>query len=369
MGDNLADVTITDDDATPGMTVASLSHPEGTGITSVVGVTLMLSAPAGRSYDIPFQTVGAGATGDVDFAIQSGKATIKAGETTAVVDLVVAGDDELEDDEGVAIEATAPTGELTTGVVTIVDDDLTAANTPRLSIGGATVVEGDRGTRTARFPVSLERPMPRAVVAEVETLSGTAKVGEDLRAAPAELVIAAGATRGEVLVEVIGDRLFESNHSYSLRLVRPRNARLGTAVATGIITDDDAGLDNAGITPSRSIGVGRLLCTARCPGVLVRYSAASAGTLRVRVDGIAPPRTAKAKGSAKLGARYIRFVDVKASVEKGAGSRTVRRAGRGASALVRRLRALGVKTVRITVTFTNRRGAAETRAFRLTLKT
>src|SRR5204862_333200 len=63
------------------------------------------------------------------------------------------------------------------GTATIIDDD--GVPTPGLSVGDTVVVEGDSGTRVARFTVFLSQPVAQDVFFDYATSNLTAATGSD----------------------------------------------------------------------------------------------------------------------------------------------------------------------------------------------
>jgi Tol biopolymer transport system component len=120
-----------------------------------------------------------------------------------------------------------------------------AAALPDLSIGNASVVEGDLRSRQVRFTVTLSRPTTTAVSAAYATAAGTAATGTDFVAKAGTVTIPAGSTAAVVSVEVKGDRADEANETFSVQLTNPVGAlrRRGTGTAT--IVDDDGPSTNA----------------------------------------------------------------------------------------------------------------------------
>ncbi len=68
------------------------------------------------------------------------------------------------------------------GTATIVDDDPTSGVS--VSIGDATIVEGDSGMRVLRFPVTLTSPSATPIVIGWNTVSVTATCGPLVKRAP-----------------------------------------------------------------------------------------------------------------------------------------------------------------------------------------
>lgn len=116
----------------------------------------------------------------------------------------------------------------------------TAEAPPVVSIGNASVVEGDLRSRSLKFTVSLSRPAASAVSLIYATEPGTAGPGTDYVAKLGTLTIPAGALVGLVSIDVKGDRQVEPNEAFTVRLSAPTGAALGRAAGTGtIVTDDD----------------------------------------------------------------------------------------------------------------------------------
>ncbi|MYB03744.1 MAG: hypothetical protein F4Y13_06020, partial [Acidimicrobiaceae bacterium] len=125
--------------------------------------------------------------------------------------------------------------------VNVTDDD----GEPTLSVDAPSVAEGNSGTATLTFTVTLSPASGKAVtVAYADAATGSATSDTDYAAITAgTLNFAAGDTSKTVEVAVNGDTLDERNETVKLRLSSPANAGFaGDAAAieaTGTITDDD----------------------------------------------------------------------------------------------------------------------------------
>ncbi|HWU53393.1 MAG TPA: Calx-beta domain-containing protein, partial [Tahibacter sp.] len=172
----------------------------------------------------------------------SGTVTIPAGQTTATVSVTVNGDAKVEPNETFLVNLSgAPAGTQIAdaqGLGTITNDD----SYPVLSIGNASVVEGHSGTIPLNFPLTLTGPAPAGgVTFTVNTTDGTAAAGSDYVAiVNGSGSIAAGQTSGTLSVTINGDTVAEANETFTVTLSAPVSATLGTATATGTITNDDA---------------------------------------------------------------------------------------------------------------------------------
>ncbi|MDX2000453.1 MAG: CARDB domain-containing protein, partial [Thermoanaerobaculia bacterium] len=111
---------------------------------------------------------------------------------------------------------------------------------PILAIGDVTVTEGDAGTTTASFPVTLAAPALLDVTVEFTTGGGTATAGADYAATTGSVTIPAGQLSAVAAVPVLGDLLDEADETFEVTLVNPTNAILGDAIGIGTIVDDDA---------------------------------------------------------------------------------------------------------------------------------
>lgn len=111
---------------------------------------------------------------------------------------------------------------------------------PEISVGAASVVEGDSGTSALVFPVTASCASDTAMTASYATVEGTATEGVDYTAASGTVTLAAGETATTLSVDVIGDTAAESDEELSLELSQPDYARLDQVSAVGTITDDDS---------------------------------------------------------------------------------------------------------------------------------
>jgi hypothetical protein len=109
-----------------------------------------------------------------------------------------------------------------------------------VSVAGASLAEGNAGTQPMSFTVTLAKATPLRVSVAYATADGTATAGSDYTAASGTLVFAPGETSKTVAVPILGDTAYEPDETFTLTLSNPVNGTLGTATATGTITNDDA---------------------------------------------------------------------------------------------------------------------------------
>jgi len=128
----------------------------------------------------------------------------------------------------------------------------TVAATPTLRIANASIVEGQSGTKTLVFEVTLSAtPTAGPVTVNWATKDGTAVscstcsggdlAGKDFAAGRGLLTFAkdtTSLTQG-VGVTLFGDSAVEADETFTVTLSSPSGATLGTATATGTIRNDD----------------------------------------------------------------------------------------------------------------------------------
>ena len=247
------DLTITDDDAAPTVTLAlSPSAIAESGATNSATATASLDHPSSEATTV---TVGATAGTNAasgDFRLSSNATlTIAAGNTssTGTGTAVNNSRDEVNNSRDEVNKMVVVTGTATNsqGITQPADVDLTITDddgAPALSIDSPSVTEGDSGSAHLTFTVSLSPVSGRQVTVNyAEGVGGTATSGTDYTALPAgTLTFAAGATSQTITVAVTGDTTDEPDETVKVALSGATHAALaeGGASGTGTITDDDA---------------------------------------------------------------------------------------------------------------------------------
>jgi probable HAF family extracellular repeat protein len=113
------------------------------------------------------------------------------------------------------------------------------AGTPTVSIGDVTVTEGNAGTTTAVFTVTLSAPASGPVTVNFTTANGTASAGSDYAAQSGTVTFAPGQTTAHVTVAVHGDGSAEPNETFQVNLSQPTGAVLADGQGLGTIVDDE----------------------------------------------------------------------------------------------------------------------------------
>jgi hypothetical protein len=110
---------------------------------------------------------------------------------------------------------------------------------PALSIGDATVSEGDSGTTDATFQVSLSSTTTSTVTVDYTTTDGTATAPDDYASTSGTLTFAPGETTKTITVPVVGDTVYEPDETFSVDLSNPSNATIADGHGVGTILNDD----------------------------------------------------------------------------------------------------------------------------------
>lgn len=121
----------------------------------------------------------------------------------------------------------------------------TTPSQPALSVADVSITEGNSGSKTAAFAVTLNKASTEAVTVAYTTVAyttvaGTATAGTDFQSTSGTLTFAAGTTSLTVSVAIAGDGVVEGNESFQLALSNPTNAQLARDKAIATIVDDDA---------------------------------------------------------------------------------------------------------------------------------
>ncbi len=239
--------TITDNDPTPSLVIGDVSVAEG----GTASVPVTLSAPSGRPVTVDFATADGTALSGQDYTAGSGTITFAPGVTSTPVDVTVSADTAYESDETFLVTLTNPSNATisnTQATVTIANED----PVPSVSIGDAALDEGNAGTATMTFTLSLSNPSAFPISVDVTTADGTAAAPVDYAPVAATVTFAPGDTSATVDVPIVGDVVYEPDETVAVGLANAVGAGLDDAEAVGTIWNDDAApvLDVADIAVS-----------------------------------------------------------------------------------------------------------------------
>lgn len=242
-----ASATVLNDDATVSIAAVAMEVPEGD-----EGDTQFLSFILTRDNGLAASTVDWAASGlddaDVGGPLPSGTVTFAVGELTKTISVPIVGDRSIEPDETLTVTLSNPGANLHLGTATastkVLDDDSLVS----ISANAVQVLEGDTGAQTqVSFTVSrADRNVASSVDWSVSGLPAS-DFGGTLPAGTIHFAV--GETSRVITVAFAGDRIVEPDAVLTATLSNPQgNLRLGDAVASTKIINDDVGFSLIGDT-------------------------------------------------------------------------------------------------------------------------
>ena len=108
-----------------------------------------------------------------------------------------------------------------------------------VSIGDASVTEGDTGTTNATFELTLPGPRTQQVTVDYATADGTAVAPADYAPANGTVTFAPGQTSKTITVAVKGDTLDENAETFFVNLSNAANATIAKGQGVATIADND----------------------------------------------------------------------------------------------------------------------------------
>ncbi len=146
--------TIVDDDGAPKLSIADVSLSEGNIGSKMATFVVNMSLAWGDPVTVNYATSNGTAVAPNDYQSQSGLLTFTPGDTQETINITIFGDTTDEWDETFLVTLSNPSSAtLTDGQATgtITNDD----TPPALSIADTSLAEGNSGTKTAVFTVTL----------------------------------------------------------------------------------------------------------------------------------------------------------------------------------------------------------------------
>lgn len=220
----------------PAISINDVSITEGNTGTTTAVFTVSLSEPSTATVTVAFATANGNATAGSDYQSASGTVTFDPGQTTRTISVVINGDRTGEPNETFTVNLTSPVNAVfndNQGIGTILDDE------PRISISDVARSEGNSGTTSFVFTVTLSAAYDAPVTVNFATANGTAKAGEDYNAASGTLTFAPGQTTRTITIGVKGDKKKEANETFFVNLFGASGAQISDGQGLGTILDDD----------------------------------------------------------------------------------------------------------------------------------
>ncbi len=240
------DVDIEDDQASvlitsilPTLSINDVTVTEGDSGVVTATFTVLLSQNITLPVTVDYGTADNTATAPADYATTGGTLTFPPGTTSQTFTVQVQGDTINEVMETYALNLSNPVNATIAdgaGVGTILDDD-----NPALSISDTTVIEGDLGSVSTVFTVTLSTAGVEAATVNFSTADGTALAPADYTTATGSVTFPPGVTQQTITIPVVGDVVVEGNETLSVNLSNPVNATIADGQGQGLIIDDDSG--------------------------------------------------------------------------------------------------------------------------------
>jgi hypothetical protein len=207
--------------------------------TTYAAFNVTLSTPSTLIVMVDYATANGTATAGADYQSTSGQLTFAPGETIKSILVPIINDtaDEPQSETFFVNLTNASNGVILDhqGRGTITDNDAQ----PALSINNASVAEGDGGTTTATFTVTLSAASGFTVTVNYATADGTATAGNDYQSTGGTLIFNPGQTTQTINVLVSGDTTVEPDETLFVNLTTPTNATVSDSQGQGTITNDD----------------------------------------------------------------------------------------------------------------------------------
>lgn len=241
LGDGSAFGFIINDDG-PVLSIADVNVGELNAGTRLANFTVKLSQAVGSPVGFTIATSNAGAIAPTDFVAKSLTAqSIPAGQTTYAFAVTVNGDTTVEQNENFVVKLSAVTGPVTvadgTALGTILNDD-----GPTLSINDVTLVEGNAGTFSMNFNVTMSMFVGFPVTYTLSTANGSAAAGSDFVGKSIVDTMPAGMTNKVFSVITNGDLGVEGNETFFVNITNTNGASAWDGQGQGALINDDGPL-------------------------------------------------------------------------------------------------------------------------------
>lgn len=196
-----------------------------------------------NAASVAYTTANGTAQQPGDYGFSSGTLQFAPGESSKYLQIPIVDDLLDEEDETLTLALSSPQGGAilgaqSTATISIADNDAA----PTLSIGDASISEGDAGSRSITFALSLSAPSSRVITLDYATSDGSATAPADYGASSGTLTFPAGLTSATISISIAGDGRDEADESFTLNLSNLQNASFadGDTQATATISDDDS---------------------------------------------------------------------------------------------------------------------------------
>lgn len=239
------------------VSIGDVAVLEGTGMGNAAVFTVTLIPTATSAVAVDYATINGDATAGSDFTTAYGTLIFNIGESFKTISVPIAGDGDDEANESFTVALSNFTvGDIidASGTGTIIDDD----GLPSLTISDHSMLEGNRGTQTALFTVTLSPASAQAVTVNFASADASAVSGSDYDSRAGALTFNPGQTSRTISVTVRGDIIDEgAAEDFIMLLSNASNATVtdGSGAVT-IVDDDTATLSMTGEVRAREGDIG-----------------------------------------------------------------------------------------------------------------
>jgi hypothetical protein len=228
-----------DDGPAPAFVIPNVKMWEGTGGSRVAPVTVNLTKAAAQPISVHVKTADGTAKVGSDYKKVEGNLLFAKGEKSKTFGIPIVTDSTKEADETFFVRLSNPNNALlpdAKATITLRNDDGKVA----VSVGNASVREGNSGTRDMVFRIRLSHPTTNAVKVGYGTASNTAKANEDYEPQVESVTFAAGQTSKDVRIKIVGDTRKEPNETFYFKITSTSRGKIASpGYAIGTIVDDD----------------------------------------------------------------------------------------------------------------------------------
>ncbi len=227
-------------------------------------ITVTRTGGTAGATAVNFFTSGGSASPGSDYNGISGSLNFADGETSKTFMVTAINDNLDESNETVSlflgtISGSGVAGSPTFATLTIADDD----PSPTISIDNLTVTEGNSGTKSAVFTVTLSSPSGLTAMVNFGTAAGgSATAASDYQSFSGTLTFFPGVTTRTAAIAIFGDTTFEPDETFFINLTNPVNATINKAQGLVTILNDDTlqlMLDDSGPAANQAAALDSIL--------------------------------------------------------------------------------------------------------------
>lgn len=255
LGDNVGLGTIVNDDSAV-LAIADAGQAEGDAINAAMTFAVTLSHPVQGSVTVNASSADGGDSdpllnatlADNDYLPRAATIGFTAGVVAQDFTVSIVGDTDVEPNQRLRVSLSSlgippglPAGSVTLGTATAIGE-IQNDDGSVLAIGDASVIEGNGGTASLAFPITLTAASKAPVLVDYQAIAQTASAGGDFVAASGTFTLPANTTTGNLNILVNGDNVVEGSETLQVLLTNAQGVSIGDGDAIGTITDNDTAL-------------------------------------------------------------------------------------------------------------------------------